>query len=512
MSTPQDFPRIGVVGAGAMGRGIAQLFAQSGHQIVLWDSQPEATTAALQAIGSTFERLTEKGRMTPEEAQAARARISSIERLEGMANCDLVIEAIIERLDAKRLIFERLEDITGPDAVLATNTSSLSVTAIAAACSRPQRVAGIHFFNPVPLMKVVEVIRGVRSDDSVIERLIALVQASGHRPVVASDTPGFLVNHAGRGYGTEALKALGEGVADAVTIDRIMREQVNFNGNGFRLGPFELLDLTALDVSHPVMESIYRQFYDEARFRPSVITAQRLAGGLLGRKTKEGFYRYVDGKQVLAEEPPVPPAGSLPPVWISPAGERSAALAKTVAELGATLENGAQPSAQALILLAPLGVDATAAAAGLDASRCVAIDTLFGYAAGSCKRRVLMATPATRPEFVAAARSLFAADGAAVDVLRDSPGFVAQRVVAMIVAIGCEIAQQRIAEPADIDAAVRAGLGYPAGPLEMGDLLGPATIVEILAGMHAVTGDQRYRPSQWLRRRALLGLTLHHQD
>ncbi len=512
MSTQQDFPRIGVVGAGAMGRGIAQLFAQAGHEIVLCDSQPEATAAALQAIGSTFERLTEKGRMSVAEAQAARARITSVERLEALAGCGLVIEAIIERLDAKRLLFERLEKIVAPDAVLATNTSSLSVTAIAAACSRPERVAGIHFFNPVPLMKVVEVIRGVRSDAAVIERLIALVSATGHRPVVASDTPGFLVNHAGRGYGTEALKALGEGVSDAVGIDRILREQVSFNGNGFRLGPFELLDLTALDVSHPVMESIYRQFYDEARFRPSVITAQRQAGGLLGRKSGEGFYRYVDGRQVSADEAPVPPVSALPPVWVKGDDDRAAALAATARELGADLESGSQPSARALILLAPLGEDATAAAAGLDASRCVAIDTLFGYAVRSCKRRVLMPTPATHPEFLAAARALFAADGAAVSVLRDSPGFIAQRVVAMIVAIGCEIAQQRIADPTDIDAAVRAGLGYPAGPLEMGELLGPATIVAILEGMHAVTNDPRYRPAQWLRRRALLGLPLYHQD
>ena len=512
MSTKMDFARIGVVGAGAMGRGIAQLFAQAGHEIVLCDSQPEATTAALQAIGAAFERLAEKGRISAQQAQDARARINSVERLEAMADCELVIEAIIERLDAKRVLFERLEKIVGPDAVLATNTSSLSVTGIASACNNPARVAGIHFFNPVPLMKVVEVIRGVRSDDKVIARLIALVRATGHHPVVASDTPGFLVNHAGRGYGTEALKALGEGVADVVTIDRILREQVDFNGNGFRLGPFELLDLTALDVSHPVMESIYRQFYDEPRFRPSVVTAQRLAGGLLGRKSGAGFYRYADGKQLADEEPAAATVASLPPVWIKPSGDRGAVLAATARELGAEVESGAQPSASALILLAPLGEDATAASAGLDARRCVAVDTLFNYAARSCRRRVIMPTPATSEDYLAAARTLFGADGAKVSVLRDSPGFIAQRVVAMIVAIGCEIAQQRIAEPSDIDAAVRAGLGYPAGPLEMGSLLGPATIVAILEGMHAVSGDPRYRPSQWLRRRALLGLALDHQD
>ena len=511
MSSKQSFNRIGVVGAGAMGRGIAQLFAQCGCEVRLHDSQPEATAAALHEIGKTFARLAEKGKLSSEQAQAAQARISAATELGALADCELVIEAIVERLDAKRALFQNLEGIVGPDAVLATNTSSLSVTAIAAACSRPQRVAGIHFFNPVPLMKVVEVVRGARSDERVVARLIELVRAAGHRPVVAADTPGFLVNHAGRGYGTEALKALGEGVADVVTIDRILREQVRFGGNGFRLGPFELLDLTALDVSHPVMESIYRQFYDEPRFRPSVITAQRLAGGLLGRKSAEGFYRYVDGKQEVPEEAPVPAAGALPPVWLPPGG-REAALAATAAGLGATVETGDRASARALILLAPLGLDATAAAAGFDATRAVAVDTLFDHAPGSCQRRVLMPTPATRPEFVDAARALFAADGATVSVLRDSPGFVAQRVVAMVVSIGCEIAQQRIAEPADIDAAVRGGLGYPAGPLEMGDALGPATILAILEGMHAVTADPRYRPAQWLRRRALLGLPLHHAD
>src|SRR5690606_10302928 len=214
-----------------------------------------------------------------------------------LAGCDLVVEAIVERLDAKRALFAELEGIVGEGCVLASNTSSLSVTAIAAGCARPQRVVGWHFFNPVPLMKVVEVVNGARTEPGIVDDMVALSRATGHLPVVAQDTPGFIVNHAGRAYGTESLKALSEGVADVPTIDRILREQVGFDGSGFRLGPFELMDLTGLDVSHPVMESIYRQFYDEARFRPSVITAQRVAAGLLGRKTGEGFYRYADGKQ-----------------------------------------------------------------------------------------------------------------------------------------------------------------------------------------------------------------------
>jgi 3-hydroxybutyryl-CoA dehydrogenase len=513
MSTQNSHPyaRAAVVGAGAMGRGIAQLLAQSGVQVQVFDNNAEAVGSALTQLRDTFARLAEKGRLSPEAAAAAGARLTPADSLEALAGCQLVVEAIVERLDAKRSLFAALEAIVGDEAVLATNTSSLSVTAIAAACKRPGRVVGWHFFNPVPLMKVVEVVRGARTESSIVDDLVALSHATGHLPVVAQDTPGFIVNHAGRAYGTESLKALAEGVADIPTIDRILREQVSFSGAAFRLGPFELMDLTGLDVSHPVMESIYRQFYDEPRFRPSVITAQRSDAGLLGRKSGEGFYRYQDGRAVTQDDSPVPAVAALPPVWIAP-GPRQALVAETAASLGAVIETGIEPSLHALVLLAPFGLDATAAARGLPAERAVAIDTLFPIATGACMRRVLMTTPATQPVWRDAAHAIFAADGAKVSVLRDSPGFIAQRVVAMIVSVATEIAQQRIASPSDIDTAVRIGLGYPLGPLSMGDALGPSTVLEILNNMHALTGDPRYRPGAWLRRRAQLGLSLLQAD
>jgi len=513
------FQCIGVVGSGAMGRGIAQLFAQAGTAVRLYDANPAAVASALASLHDTFAKLVDKGRLAPDVAQRAHASLESVDSLEGLAGCDLVVEAIVEQLDAKRELFHALEPIIGDRAVLATNTSSLSVTAIAARCRVPARIAGLHFFNPVPLMKVVEVVRAMRTDDAVVERLVALVRATGHRPVVARDTPGFIVNHAGRGYGTEALAALGEGVADVESIDRILREQVTLDGKGFRLGPFELLDLTALDVSQPVMESIYRQFYDEPRFRPSVLGAQRLAAGLLGRKSSEGFYRY-DGAGARIDAQPEPGAPSVavrPPVWIAP-GPRAALVASAAKALGAVVRDGAAPGDQELVLVAPLGLDASAAcrrrAGGVDlpAERVVAIDTLFPIEPGQCRRRVLMTTPVTRTGYRDAAHALFASDGIPVSVLRDSPGFVAQRVVAMIVSIGSEIAQQRIASPADIDAAVRAGLGYPLGPLAMGDAIGAATVCEILGNLHSLTGDPRYRIGGWLRRRAQLGLSLLHED
>ncbi|HVL55446.1 MAG TPA: 3-hydroxyacyl-CoA dehydrogenase [Burkholderiaceae bacterium] len=511
---------IGVAGAGAMGRGIAQLFAQSGHRVVLYDTVQRSVESALSSLQQTFGKLVERGKIDAATAQQATDRVTGADSLAGFVACDLVIEAIVERLDAKRTLFAELERIVRPDAILATNTSSLSVTAIANACERPGRVAGYHFFNPVPLMRVVEIVRGVRTEDAIVDALLALTLRTGHRPVVAQDTPGFLINHAGRGYGTESLRLVSEGVADVPTVDQILREQVVFDGAGFRLGPFELLDLTGLDVSQPVMESIYRQFYEEPRFRPSVIGAQRLAGGLFGRKVGQGFYRYVDGQPIVAAEPAsdaaagaAPSDGAFGAVWVQP-GPRRDALAALVEALGARLDRSDAPAADSLVLVAPLGTDAStcAAEAQLPAERVIAIDTLFPFGHRGCKRRVLMRTAATRGDVAAAAARLFAADGARVSLLRDSTGFVAQRVVAMIVAIACEIAQQRIASPEDVDAAVRIGLGYPVGPLSMGDSLGPPVIVEILRNIERITGDPRYRPSLWLRRRALLGLSLKHED
>ena len=514
MNTPDAF-EIGVVGTGAMGRGIAQLFAQSGHAVRLFDAAAGAAEGAKAAVADALGRQVDKGRLARDAFDATIARMRPVAALHDLAGCDLIVEAVVEDLGVKKALFVALEDVVAARTILATNTSSLSVTAIAAACRLPGRVAGYHFFNPVPLMKVVEVVRGARTDAAVAEALVALTRRTGHAPVVAQDTPGFLINHAGRGYGPEALRVVAEGVADVPTVDRVMREQVVFGDRGgFRLGPFELLDLTGLDVSHPVMESIYRQFYDEPRFRPSALAAQRVAGGLFGRKTGEGFYRYEAGAPVAPAEPaPGADAPPCPRVWVAQ-GPARAALRELVVALGGAPDDGAAPDAASLVLIAPLGHDATTAAtdAGLPAERTVAIDTLFPFGARACKRRVLMTTPATDPALARAAARLFGADGARASLVRDSAGFVAQRIVAMVVAVACDIAQQRIASPADIDLAVRLGLGYPSGPLSMGDALGAKTVASVLEGMHASTGEPRYRPSPWLRRRARLGLSLLHED
>jgi 3-hydroxybutyryl-CoA dehydrogenase len=490
---------LAMIGTGVMGRGIAQIAAQAGIRVLLHDSRPGAAREAKDAVSAQLQRLQEKGRIGREELGRAQANLVVAESLAALAGCPIVIEAVVEDLKAKRDLLGALEAIVAEDCLIASNTSSLSITAIAAACKAPGRVAGFHFFNPVPLMKVVEVVDGLLTAPWVGEALCALALRFGHKPVRAKDTPGFIVNHAGRGYGTEALRLLGEGVAEFYDIDRVLRDCA-----GFRLGPFELFDLTGLDVSHPVMESIYRQYYDEPRYRPSPITGQRVNAGLFGRKSGRGFYGHAGGKQQDVPEPPAPNARP-ESVWVSHA-ELGAKLTALLRPLGAHIDHGARPAAQSLCLVAPLGHDATTAALEeeLDPARTVAVDCLFA----TDKRRTLMTTPVTTSAMRAAAHGLFASNGVPVTVIHDSPGFVAQRVVAQIVSIACDIAQQRIAKPEDIDAAVTLGLGYPRGPLAWGDALGPEKVLKILERLLDFYGDPRYRASPWLKRRARLGVSL----
>jgi 3-hydroxybutyryl-CoA dehydrogenase len=505
MTMPLDPNRkdliVGVAGAGAMGRGIAQVAATSGIAVKLFDARRETALEAKDFIASMLSRAVEKGKMTKALADDAVGRIAIVDSYSAFAPCHVVIEAVVENLDVKRKVFAELECIVAEDALLASNTSSLSVTTIATACKRPERVAGFHFFNPVPVMLLVEVIDGINTASWVADVLMGLGKRMGREPVRVKDAPGFLVNQVGRGFTIEAAHAAAEGVAAFADIDRVMRETASF-----RMGPFELMDLTALDVTQPATEMIYGQYYHEPRYRPSPLMAQRLEAQLLGRKTERGFYAYKDNKQIVPDEAPAP-AYDGRPVWISRVEpERHGRLMDIVRAAGAPIDEGGRPGKDSLIFVTPLGDDATTAALdqGLDPERALAVDTLFDMV----KRRVIMKTPVTEPAFVASAHGLFATGGVPVTILRDSPGFIAQRIVAMIVNIGCAIAQAGIASPSDIDKAVSLGLGYPHGPLAFGDALGPAKVLRIVESMHARYRDPRYRPALWLQRRARLGVSL----
>jgi 3-hydroxybutyryl-CoA dehydrogenase len=494
---------VGVVGTGSMGRGIMQVAAQGGMRVVAYDEKAGAAEAAKAYIAKTLDGLVQKGRVPAEEAKAAVDRIAVAASLDEVAKANVIIEAIIERLDAKQALFAKLDELSAPDTIIASNTSSLPITAIAAKCKRPERVGGMHFFNPVPLMRLVEIIPGLKTAPWVTEAMTAIGRRMTREPVLCTDSPAFLVNHVGRAFVPESQRILSEGIASPAEIDRILT-----GAPGFRMGPFSLADLVGIDVQHGVMESIYQLFYNEPAFAPFPLSAQRVAGGLYGQKTGAGWYTYKDGKKVEPPSAPVP-AARPKSVWVRPSEhhpELQAPLVDLFEQAGATLESDSAPSAEALIVLTPIGWDLTTAVVDLelDARRAVAVDVLFGLKGP----RTLMVTPATDPAMRDAAHGLLAADGQPVVVINDSPGFVAQRVVAQIVNIGCGVAQRAIATPADIDKGTKLGLGYPFGPLEWGDRLGAGRVLFILQRLHAFYGEPRYRPSPWLKRRVALGLPL----
>ena len=530
---------LAIIGTGIMGMGIAQIAAQAGIQVLLFDAKAGAAEQGRHSLQTTLEKLAAKGKFTDEQLQSTLNNLSVIDDISKIAKADVVIEAIIENLEIKQQLFKQLESIVSAETILATNTSSLSVTAIASDCVHPERVAGFHFFNPVPLMKIVEVIPGLSTRSSVVETLTDLAKRMGHLGVVAKDTPGFIVNHGGRAYGTEALKILGEGVASFENIDRILRD-----GAGFRMGPFELLDLTGIDVSHPVMESIYNQFYFEPRYRPHPLTRQMLIGKKLGRKVGEGFYHYTenkkqDGQKLTANtsqqsseasvsKPKFSKAGSndaIASVWIgADLAEDKQRLVDYLNANGITIDDNDKPNSDSLILLAIYGEDTTNAAIRyqIDPKQAVAIDMLTDLS----KHRTLMPSIVTQDRFAAQAYALFGQSSGddsnenettlqgAVDatLIAESTGFVAQRVIAMVINLGCDIAMQGIATPKDIDNAVKLGLGYPYGPISWGDELGAERILLILTRIYGLTGDPRYRPSPWLQRRAKLGISLFTQQ
>jgi 3-hydroxybutyryl-CoA dehydrogenase len=501
MDANQEGLILGVVGAGAMGRGIAQVAVVGGCSVKLYDAKAGSAVEAKGFIEKMLGRNVEKGRMAQEDAEDAIARLEVVDGMADFKDCDCVIEAVIENLEIKHAVFKELESIVSDDTILATNTSSLSVSTIASACEKPERFAGLHFFNPVPLMKLVEVIDGVLTDPAVGDFLMVLGRRLGRESVRVKDAPGFLVNQVGRGYNIECAHIISDGVAEVVDMDRILRDAM-----GFRMGPFELLDLTALDVTHPATQLIYEQFYHEPRYRPASMLQMRLDAGLLGRKVGKGFYAYPDGKMQVPDEAPAP-AYDGRKVWVSNANpEFGDKLRAIVSDAGAPLDGGDKPGDGSLILVTPLGDDATTAAVneGLDATRTIAVDCLFGLDT----RRTLMKTPVTDPAYSAAAHGLLGGGDVPATVIGDTPGFVTQRVVAAICNIGCSVAQQRTAAPDDIDKAVKLALNYPKGPLEFGEFVGPDKIVTILNNINKLTGDPRYRLVPWLRRRAQLGVSL----
>jgi len=497
----QKIATLGVVGAGAMGRGIAQVGMTGGMTVLLFDAAPGAAAKARDAVLAQLDQMVAKGRIDATAAEAAKQRLTVVDDMKAFAPADLVVEAIVENLNIKQEVFRQLEAVVRQDCLLASNTSSLRIASIASACQHRDRIAGLHFFNPVPLMKLVEVIRAPGSSDATIAALVEAGERMGRVPVVVQDSPGFLVNLGGRAYTQEALRIVSEGVATPAQVDAVMRDNW-----GFKMGPFELMDLTGIDVNFPVSQIIHEGYFYDRRLATSPLHQLLKESGQLGRKTKQGFFTYDEAGKQVAESPDT--LASAEPIVRVALAEDDEALGELLRSFGfevSGFDDGDSP-----ILCALLGEDCSGYAArrGFDHRRLFAVD----IAGKLDKRLTLMRAPGARRDLLDGLVAKFHAAGRAVTAIHDSPGFIGQRIAAMVANLGCEMAQIRVASPADIDKAMTMGLNYPFGPLALADAMGLETVHTILTQLQQITGDDRYRPSLWLRRRALLGLSALTDD
>jgi 3-hydroxybutyryl-CoA dehydrogenase len=507
---------VAVIGSGAMGCGIAQVAAASGYTVKLFDTRAAAVDKAIADIGKMYGKLVEKGRMSGAEADAARSRLHGVAALADVADAGLVVEAIVESLDLKRSLFAELEGIVADDAILATNTSSISVTAIAARLRRPQRVVGMHFFNPVPLMALVEVVSGLATAAEVADTVYQTAIAWGKNPVHAKSTPGFIVNRVARPYYAEGWRLLNEQAADAATIDAVLRE-----GGGFRMGPFELMDLIGHDVNYAVTESVFRAYYNDPRFTPSVLQQEMVNAGFLGRKSGRGLYDYSEG--AAAAQPSAEAPQPLPEYigYSFEPGDHTAIATMLIERLrsrgvNVTKRNSAEGHRSseapafhcsgAAIYLTD-GRSATQRARDDKHADMVVYDLVFDYS--TSPRIAIACSDQCSPRAMAAAIGMFQAAGFTVTRMDDVPALAVMRTVAMLANEAADAVNQGVCSAQAADLAMQKGVNYPRGPLAWADMVGVRHIVSVLENLAASYGEDRYRVSPLLRRREQGGAGIH---
>ena len=524
---------IGVLGAGTMGAGIAQLACRSGAQTLLYDPIGPALEKGGERVLDGLRREAAKGKLTAEEAQAAAARLGTVPELAALADCELVIEAVPERLELKHAIYGELSEIVAADCVLATNTSSLPVTAIAAGATHPERVVGMHFFNPAPVMALLEVIAGVRSGGPALEIARATGEAMGKTVIDATDGPGFLVNRCNRPFGLEALRMLQERIAEIETIDRIVRME-----GGFRMGPFELMDLVGIDTGLEVSRSFYELSFGEPRWRPSPISARYAAAGLHGRKTGAGYYDYsalAGGGRYREEDPPAlepPPGAGEGAIVISGESVLAGELREAAARAGFEVRGPHEPSGGVLPSLivecdrepvdarigGGLGADAVEGGAArlvLCAHGSLSALDPGGSAVGfhvlpsfdEAQLVELTRSETSSPLAAERAERLIAALGKHVAWVGDAPGLVLGRIACQVINESAFAFGEGVGDAADIDTGMKLGLSHPRGPLEWADTIGLDHVLAVLDALCREYREERYRPAPALRRMVAAGRT-----
>ena len=501
-SLPPPLPAtaaIAVVGAGAMGAGIAQIAALAGHPVWLHDLRPGAAASAIAGIRAQIGKLADKGRLSPERAASAAAALQPAETLDALREAKLVIEAIVENLEPKRALFTDLEARLADDAILATNTSSISVTAIAATLSRPERLVGMHFFNPAPLMPLVEVISGVATAPAVADTVFATAAAWGKTPVRARSTPGFIVNRVARPFYAEGLRLLQEGVTDAATLDAVIRDT-----GGFRMGPCELMDLIGHDVNYAVTRSVFDAYYGDPRFAPSFVQLELVQAGHLGRKSGRGFYDYRDGavKAEAATAGPQPRPWRIAlnlghPVGAALSQRMYASAAQPLQTLAGVADGRIATVDDRTAVFVTDGRTATKRARDLGLPAVVTVDLMLD--AATARRAAIAVSAHCGDDARDAVIGMLQSAGYAVSVLADSPGMAVFRTVAMLANEAFDAVHQQVCSLDAVDVAMRGGVNYPIGPVEWARRIGYAELLAGLDHLQAHYGEPRYRASAWLR-------------
>ena len=483
---------VAVVGTGTMGQGIAQVALVAGHVVRLYDTVPGRAREAADAIGARLDRLVEKNRLAAADRDAACARLLPAEDLADLADCSLVVEAVLERLDAKQELFRALEDLVGEDCLFATNTSSLSVTAIGGALRNPGRLVGLHFFNPAPMLPLVEVVSGYATDVTSTTRAYETARAWGKTPVACADTPGFIVNRIARPFYAEAFAVYEAQGADPATIDAVLRES-----GGFKMGAFELTDLIGQDVNESVTHSVWHSFFQDVRFTPSLAQQRLVQSGRLGRKAGQGWYDYREGAEPAephTAERAQPPAYVVAEGDLGPASE----LIALIREAGIQVREEPEDHGTRLVLPGDGQLVLADGQTSVEYRDVVYFDLALDYRKAT--RIALSAAQDTSPQALSEAIGLFQALGKDVSVIGDVPGMIVARTVARIVDLAYDAVAKGVATEEDVDTAMRLGVNYPLGPFEWSRRLGRTWACALLDDLHERDPSGRYAPSLALYR------------
>ena len=500
---------VGVVGAGTMGAGIAQVAAVSGRRVLLADAVPGAAERAVERIRDRVKSAVAKGRLTVDPDALAITPAA----LEDFGDCDMVVEAIVEDLDAKKGLFASLEDVVGPDAILASNSSSLTPTAMAAGLRHPERVVGLHFFNPVPVMKLVEVISGLATSPEAADTAAGLAAAWGKTVVRSTATPAFIVNRIARPFYAEAWRLLEEHATAAENIDAVLT-----GAGGFRMGPFTLMDLVGHDVNEAVTRSVWTAFGHDPRYKPSLAQRALVEGGRFGRKTGRGVYSYDGGVSPARPKPAAAVPAEAVPRSVTEHGTSPLRplLARAGTRLvpgdrddtGAGLPGGLVELPSGAFLAQCSGPTATSLAAALERP-VVVVDRALDYETASAL--AIAASDGCPPAALNEAAGLLQAAGLDVYVIEDVPGLIVTRTVAMLVNMAADALAARVATAGDIDTAMRLGVSYPLGPLAWGGQWGVRAVLSVLDSLENWYRDGHYRAAPLLRRWALSERTVPGQ-